>query len=572
MANVVETYTIDASQIDATLKRTDELARLMKKSLQEIGQEFREISKTTVDASGTLEKYSGAIEKSGVKNLKEFRQEQRLQSYVMRESTQAITNMIFALSFLNQGQDEASSKAKAVTQALMVGVAAQNSMEFALYGVGRAAQNMSGALGRALMSVSSMAGPISIAIGMLALLVTAFHDTGESAKKTQEEIDKWYAKAKEQYEGYGINQLERILEDVKRRYGELMSEQLVYMATESEKIRTGGGKKGVRAQAEAINIARENIAAIKEAYEQTRIQMEGTIKYLQEQIDALRHTEEVKRRQELSKYEDELAKLTSKYPSIFAGAPAKLAQEDITKLTEKKVEAETKSLDINKKIANVKEVEVKAAESIERAVQESNRAEQEYIWSLQSSLNVLIDGLSAVDSSASYTLARIAQIMQTIITLKQYLDVMQAGENVVGGIGALGSILKIFGLFAGFQGGGYTGAGRSKDVAGVVHRGEIVFEQNIVRNHYNELMSLRNSLRANPAQDFLLSYNTAAISGSGANITGELRALRSDVKALKDGFSKIPAPIITINNPVTFEDALKRKMPDYEKWRAKKTA
>jgi len=187
MANQVEKYTIDATQIEQALQRTDELAKLMKKSLAEIGVEFKQLSTTTVSANGTLEQYAGSIEKKGTPSLREFRREQRMQDYVLRESTQSMTNLVFALGFLTSGNKDAESTSKKVTMSLMAGVAAQNSMEFAMFGVQRAAAKMNGPLGSILSKVSKFGPEISIVVGLTSAFIAFFSSVNEAAQKASDE-------------------------------------------------------------------------------------------------------------------------------------------------------------------------------------------------------------------------------------------------------------------------------------------------------------------------------------------------------------------------------------------------
>lgn len=103
--------------------------------------------------------------------------------------------------------------------------------------------------------------------------------------------------------------------------------------------------------------------------------------------------------------------------------------------------------------------------------------------SLRSGLeDVAISGLHGFDSlkdAAASFIEQMAEMILRLYVLKPLIEsVLGPAGTMGGGSGLLGSLASL----VGFADGGFTGAGGKRQVAGLVHRGEVVFSQNDVRN------------------------------------------------------------------------------------------
>ena len=127
------------------------------------------------------------------------------------------------------------------------------------------------------------------------------------------------------------------------------------------------------------------------------------------------------------------------------------------------------------------------------------------VWrkSFKNQSTVLFQALSVISSSVKEYLADIGKEYADKIAVIVGENLAAAGSYMVSAVGSLiawqaslgwwnlllipGEIAALYGMFEGakklfgFEQGGYTGDGRSNEVAGVVHRGEVVIPANVVR-------------------------------------------------------------------------------------------
>ena len=95
----------------------------------------------------------------------------------------------------------------------------------------------------------------------------------------------------------------------------------------------------------------------------------------------------------------------------------------------------------------------------------------------------------------------------------------------------------------GFKEGGYTGDGKRDDVKGVVHAGEIVFEQPLVRSQKNELLQLRTMLQQGvKMQDLLEAYK-----GTDIVIPKEYRPIELSMRNIVARTEHIPSTASNLN-------------------------
>ena len=172
-------------------------------------------------------------------------------------------------------------------------------------------------------------------------------------------------------------------------------------------------------------------------------------------------------------------------------------------------------------------------------------------------------------------------LSKMIGALKVALDISKAlksfsskgGGGLPGLLGIFGSFLGIFGLF---DEGGYTGSGDRQEPAGIVHKGEIVFEKPIVDKNKNFLLSLRDAMKGqhmvmhNPTRhsyyDGGLVVGPSMDSGRVALATAhasaarnsvdmepliaEIQRLRSENRALSSETAKYLENLVKVNSGV----------------------
>ena len=169
------------------------------------------------------------------------------------------------------------------------------------------------------------------------------------------------------------------------------------------------------------------------------------------------------------------------------------------------------------------------------------------------------------------------QVLTTFISYIEKLLVLKQIEKAIatGGLSALfksPQYLAYYGLLEGVKGfisgwavGGYTGDGGKYAPAGVVHKGEVVFESEITKKNKNELLALRSYLQKgkslkdliNPEIDLrkIVSLPTQFSFASGGYANGtmiidldpllsEMQYMRRDIKSLK----------LQVNNNVNIKD------------------
>jgi hypothetical protein len=130
-------------------------------------------------------------------------------------------------------------------------------------------------------------------------------------------------------------------------------------------------------------------------------------------------------------------------------------------------------------------------------------------------------------------------------------------------IGAgLAQVEKITSAQPSYNRGGFTGEGGRYEPAGVVHRGEIVFEKPLVDKHKDALLGLRSTLQR---QSSLPGYAGGGLVGSSVpimsndGVIAELRMLRKEVRSLELQTN------ITMQTVSGFA-FLKKELPKYQQY------
>ena len=149
--------------------------------------------------------------------------------------------------------------------------------------------------------------------------------------------------------------------------------------------------------------------------------------------------------------------------------------------------------------------------------------------------------------------------------------------------GVIAGVAAIVALLGGFEEGGYTGKGNKKQPAGIVHKGEHVFENDIVEGQENEFSTLHQLLRsgmslsqiftsvakqANPIlqpHEFLRNVNLSIPSGSGSStnlMSGDemkslLTEVRDELKEIKEKGMKLELEAFKLDEETRGENIYK---------------
>lgn len=173
-------------QFQDSLKKLTALAKVTKESIGEL-------SDITIDPEGNIKVRTKNLEEhnkkvsEGQTVYKDFRKEQELQNKVFAQGTNAILGITTALTFLTERNDSADESVKKIQRTLLTTVTAINTVQFSFFALGQAGQQVGGTLGGLLTRLSSLAGPIGIAVGLGAGLISFFQNTNEAAKKAADE-------------------------------------------------------------------------------------------------------------------------------------------------------------------------------------------------------------------------------------------------------------------------------------------------------------------------------------------------------------------------------------------------
>ena len=149
---------------------------------------------------------------------------------------------------------------------------------------------------------------------------------------------------------------------------------------------------------------------------------------------------------------------------------------------------------------------------------------------------------------------------------KQLEAIRMAGGFEDAGAGKiLGLATSLLGITGLFDSGGYTGKGRREEVAGVVHRGEIVFEKPIVDQHKDELLNLRSALQRGYRDGGLVlpSFSAPRMTQETAGMIMPIPTQQAPVTVvMPDEF--VVSGKVDIDNGELF---LRKRMPKYEQFR-----
>jgi phage-related minor tail protein len=590
MANKLSTELgFNSEQADESIKQTDELLGKLNTTLNQTKTGFKENLAPINASTEAFAKQGKAVD--GVSGfLKTARQETRLYTYGIRESTEMIMLLSFALMSTGDSANKSSAEHRKMAQSLMEGVMIFRVADFALKGLGATLGFSTGGVATAITAV------LGLAVGLISFL----SDSG----KAVEELNKSYAKLYElQHENMEISDTEymhHLAEDISEAavaadkatkaiknqkewydylldslkgwwslfkniglnwwnafsyYGKSAVEFIVkdynYIVGLINKglalVGIGGGK--------TIPLAsyKFDAAGTKEAVDAQIKLEESTKKYNEEQkrIDDRKE----KANKERQKESDDLKKqfsevLNSPEYKAFKAAldraenPDKqlggiFQQRGLTLRDNKGELIKTELLD-EKKLAQLHQQDNQRVEQANAAIAKSDKTHlkttEEVAKEEEEAFRNIASGVRAIqgmmdmlhmksDSFLGSVLEGLNKVLAVVEAIKEVSAAVKGFEALASG-GSSG-LLSLLGFDTGeYDTGGYTGSGSRFQPAGIVHRGEVVFEKPIVDKHFSEIMNYRSQLQR--------SYATGGYVGSMPSISrgGGNESLARAVNAL----------------------------------------
>ena len=658
MADVkVATFVVDSEKAELGVQRMQRLMQLLGKTAEDAR---KELSQIFVDTAG---KMSGPLDQSkrkvddNTKAIKDYRQEQRLQNYVVREGSQTVMSLVFALAFLSQGEKDGASTTKVLTQSIMMGVIALNSMEMTAFSLKRTlGTDAAGNLNKFGQFIRNWGGPIAMAVAGLVTLIGYIKESGEASKKAAEEGLKKY---REELEKMTLAQRESELKRLEAEYK--FYQKQVGLKPAAEVIPRAGGSLAEllgltnKAAKEGLEITKQEGEAVGKLALET-----GNLKKLEEEITRLQaqrskaidQKEILRLSDEIAKKEYDLgqAKKTTAERTAAAAEKEKILYEIHKSLpaqylaalnAQKKVTLDAKTrLEIEQKIFDVKQDQIELEEKrnaarlaaaqreadadealfnlrrdleiesvldpmkreeaeqerihterlaeIEEQASRANELEEgkrvanlenqryanalneiqnkyyvEGLRNLAEGFQAIEQGLSAIGARSDSVLTRMIQMAQIAIRISQALSQMNqpGADQTTGWLNIIGNILGFVGLF---QTGGWTGPGSGSQVAGLVHKDEIVFEQPLVQRYRNELLGLRRSMQMGiPTSGMFPSSDNGNL--NTAILVNELRSLKQVVRTLE-----IQVPVI-FRNMLDTQKIVREQLPAAQQYYSKKS-
>jgi hypothetical protein len=578
---LVQKLSLDMAEFEVSIRKAETLSKALKTSIRDLG---------TLSVPAALPKsvddYSVSLN-SGEKAVRGFLREQRLQDRVMRESIGSITGVVFAFAFLTRGAKDAKDSTRLVTDSLVAAMGAANATEFAMF-----------SLGRAFPALAAFSGPITVLAAVLAAVGSLFASASSEAATLAEKVSKLKVelgiKSSEQRMG------ELDAEEIKARAELDRAQRRATGSAQMDRVAKGGGPIGqwatlmrfvdsmlgvdnevARAEAKLLEITKERSDLQDKIWQGKEAEAKATNTANQTLLDLNRENEAAKNKsseesdksireaqdayftamEKQAHEEARMAEETVRVRDSLRDITDKARAEGIETLTEKELLAEEARY--NREVRNIDELARKSvanAEDVARAktaneIGHAQRVEQIKRDAARQTTDEALQGAEYLASALSSAFARMGntasanlmQVLQIAIRIAQQIASVNAaqaaGQGTVGGyLGILGSLVGLIGMF---DRGGYTGSGTRYQPAGLVHRGEIVFEKPLVDRHGAELMALRSSLQH--------SYASGGYVGGGAMVGGAM----------------VVVGRVDIDNGKIF---LRRQMPGFDKWNRKKIA
>jgi len=650
----VATFEIDSEKAEAAVQRMQKLMQLMNKTAEDAR---KELSQVFVDVHGQftppLDKTKQKVD-DNTKSLRDFRQEQRMQNFVLREGSQAIMSLVFAYAYLQQGQEKTSGTAKKITDALVTGFMAANATQFAFFTLGQVGEKMGGKVGAALSKISSYGGEIGLVVGVIVAARQAFDElirttdryTQASQKAflelvpvmgtkelitQQSQIQKdiktivdsspiksmmnallkgnlraFVIAFEDEQKLYRLREKEKAISDEilgrneKNRSTQMANNQLIADAIYSRDHEAKSAEEVAKWNEEIVKLQRENTRLLKTSEEIRRAEAAIALSVLE--AGAKAEPNQFRRQQLEAQLElqKELAQIEeNRKKAILEGGNKAWINARAWEQSEKARiayalksdeifydrEHELALLKAENLANNVRQVEARydAEEDFVKRTVKDEELQREKLFALRrqreteladleirtlselaQGFQAIEQGLTSIGVKADSTLSRMIQMAQIALRIAQLVNAM----NIRPEGGTAADYLSIFGNILGFIGlfdtGGWTGPGSRNQIAGYVHKDEIVFEQPLVQRYRNELLGLRRSMQMGmPTGGMFPRSDNGNL--STAILVNELRSLKETVRALE-----IQVPVI-FRNVLDAQRIVREQLPAAQQYYSKKS-
>lgn len=490
---------IDSKEAMEALQTVGQAADVLKTKLGDVGKSFvgpdgrlwedaaavaARLGKTT-ETTGEQVAQFGKKTQTSTQAIRGFRQEQRLQNFVLREATQAVTATAFAFAFLLQGNEGATKSVRQLQKGLLTFVGTMNAVEFSLFAVGRATAASTGKIGMFINGLSKSAGVIGLVVGLGAGLIAFFTESEEKTKKAEDALKKY----NDMLDRVASNMIDFAPAAAKARQQMLEAE----IATLNKRLSV---YNAMIASEGELNLSEEDLAALGIKLSESQKTVSFSLKEMRENSDATRERL-IELRQELIALGNVITaeKLPLTAKEERAAAEERLNAEIL--IAEQEYEIAVGRTLNEQELARIR-LEFFERETAERKEQEEETtkiAEQRSRNELDAAIQIGATLQAAFSRAGDTFLSKLFAALQMAIQIANAIKAAEAGTG--GPLGILSAVFGgIFSLFGGGrQQGGYTGAGRAGQPAGVVHRGEVVFEKPIVDRYRDELLALRASMQ-----------------------------------------------------------------------------
>ncbi|MBE3141474.1 MAG: hypothetical protein IMZ53_12940 [Thermoplasmata archaeon] len=564
----------NSEKADASIKQTDELLGKLNTTLQGTKQGFAEpigAINATTDALGKHGKETSKL----TQFIREERVENRQRSFMFRESRDSIMMLSFALMAMSSSTGDASESQKRLSASLMTGFMAFQGADFAIKGLSTALGFTTGGVATAITAV------IGLGIG----LYSFFKDAGTASKEAAEAFKGFgntiQDKIIDQLYGLGKVTDEQIIKLYKLQKAilefQLTQRKTVNVVTfapgpvpiplvSKVDVPMFGGDDAEARRSKILELDKKIADVEKKTAGETKKAADETAKaQKQAQEDYINGIEEEALRLEnLYTEEDDANKKELAFRKDIAEAVADLKKqeadqyESMVKTDARRITDAVELIGLeydNGKISAKNAVaqlrvqhdltkDKKEQEKIEREIQS---IEKDSMQRTEQALSNLAGGVSAIQNLMSMLKMGSDSFLGTVMEgLNRILTIMQTIKAVNEAIQAVSDLSTILGIIAApatggaslaggamlASSGGYTGSGGRYEPAGIVHRGEVVFEKPIVDKHFSEIMNYRQSLQQSYARGGYVGGSPSVGSGGNTEMTRAINTLNANVARL----------------------------------------
>jgi ABC-type multidrug transport system fused ATPase/permease subunit len=572
---------VDIQQAQQALQNINTLLKVSQKNFQELGKQGLylangEFKKFAVEGVAPVTKATEQLTektKNATQEYRQFFREQRLQDRMLREGKEAIMGVAFAFMMLTSSGNETSSTMKGVQKGLVGFIAGMNATEFSMFSLGRSLSNMGGAMGNfglMLMKNSSIIGAV---VGIGAGLIAFFSEANAEAKKAAEE---------------GLKQFNEQLQSYVDKVTEI--QELSRKDQEAQKKDLESRRDMLELRIQILKRWREQIEGGKPItivdWEKEKAGLVGFTSFKLSELDA-----------KSKEAAEDLAKTQSSINAIGVISTAKKlkTEKEITDEVKKQREEKEKERleaqkyemlwvngmppehrDVKGERAEALKAQDEAEEKLLKDEEDRLKIEEEIAKIQRDNMDSIINSVGNLRGLFGDAGDKFIQKLQTALQIVQTIQAIQArtaAEKAAGGVLTdIADFLSIGTLFAGlFDTGGYTGAGSRYQPAGIVHRGEIVFEKPIVDKYGSQLMALRSSMQGYAGGGKVENINTDSFAMiSNNSLLNEVRALRQQNALLNETMKRVGDNPIVIQANLDAIKFLKKYKPEYDKFEKKK--